>query len=146
MAFTTSKGTTQTSLSEINVTPLVDVVLVLLVIFMLTAPILQSGIEVNLPKTHTVRLVKSERVVVTIDKQQTIYVGNDPVNINLLGSIVNKKLNGNFNSPVFIRADQAVPFGTFAEVMDVLKQASVTNVSIVTTPLRTTKQTGSPLP
>ncbi|HEV2499167.1 MAG TPA: biopolymer transporter ExbD [Terriglobia bacterium] len=140
MAFTSNKGTTQTSLSEINVTPLVDVVLVLLVIFMLTAPILQSGIEVTLPKTHTVRLVKSEKVVVTLDKEQTIYVGNDPVNIHQLGSIVGKKLGGDPNSPVYIRADEAVPFGAFAGVMDVLKQAGITNVSIVTTPLRTKRQ------
>ncbi|MGH9327883.1 MAG: ExbD/TolR family protein, partial [Terriglobia bacterium] len=91
MAFTSSRGTTQTSLSEINITPLVDVVLVLLVIFMLTAPILQSGIEVNLPKTRTVKVVKSERVVITIDKEQTLYVGNNPVNIHALGSIVEQK-------------------------------------------------------
>ncbi|MGH9353535.1 MAG: ExbD/TolR family protein [Terriglobia bacterium] len=140
MAFTSGKGTTQTSLSEINVTPLVDVVLVLLVIFMLTAPILQSGIEVNLPKTHTVKLVKSEKVVVTLDKEQTIYVGNDPVNIHQLGSIVQKKLAGDPNSPVYIRADAAVPYGTIAEVMDVLTQAGITNLSFVTTPLRTKRQ------
>lgn len=137
MAFITPKGTAQTSLSEINVTPFVDVVLVLLVIFMLTAPILQSGIEVTLPKTRTVRLVKSERVVVTIDKAQTLYVGNNPVNIHNLGAIVRRKLAGSLNSPVYIRADQAVPFGTFAEVMDVLKQAQISNVSIVTRPLAT---------
>lgn len=139
MAFITPKGTTQTSLSEINVTPLVDVVLVLLVIFMLTAPILQSGIEVNLPKTKTVRVVKSEKVVITIDKAQNLYIGNDPVNINALGSAVQHKLNGDVNTPVFIRADQAVPFGTFATVMDALKQSNVTNVSVVTQPLRTKK-------
>jgi biopolymer transport protein TolR len=137
MAFTGPKGTTQTSLSEINVTPLVDVVLVLLVIFMLTAPILQSGIEVNLPKTRTVKVVRNEKVVVTIDKRETLYVGNDPVNIHLLGSTVQQKLGGNANTPVYIRADEAVPFGEFAQVMDVLKQANVTNVSIVTQPLRT---------
>jgi biopolymer transport protein TolR len=137
MAFTTPKGTTQTSLSEINITPLVDVVLVLLVIFMLTAPILQSGIEVNLPRTRTVKVVRSEKVVVTIDKSQTLYIGNDPVNIHLLGATVKQKLAGNPNTPVYIRADQAVPFGVFAEVMDVLKQADVTNVSIVTRPLHT---------
>ncbi len=137
MAFITPKGTPQTSLSEINVTPLVDVVLVLLVIFMLTAPILQSGIEVSLPKTRTVKLVKSERVVITIDKAQTLYVGNNPVNIHALGSIVHQKLAGDLNSPVYLRADRAVPFGTFAEVMDVLKQAQITNVSIVTQPIET---------
>lgn len=142
MAFTSNKGSTQTSLSDINITPFVDVMLVLLVIFMLTAPILQSGIEVHLPQTHTVKVVKSEKVVVTIDKEQTVYVGNNPVNIHQLGSIVDQKLNGDMTSPVYIRADRAVPFGTFAQVMDVLKQAQVTNVSVVTQPIRTTR--GSP--
>lgn len=137
MAFTSNKGSTQTSLSDINITPFVDVMLVLLVIFMLTAPILQSGIEVSLPKTHTVKVVKSEKVVVTISKEQTVYVGNNPVNIHQLGAIVDQKLNGDTNSPVYIRADQAVPFGTFAEVMDVLKQANIANVSVVTQPIRT---------
>jgi hypothetical protein len=84
MAFTTLKGRTHTSLAEINITPFVDVVLVLLIIFMLTAPILESGIEVDLPKTHTVKAISDEKVVVTIDKHQNIYVGNDPVNIHRL--------------------------------------------------------------
>src|SRR5271169_1357016 len=137
MAFSTPKGRTHTSLSEINVTPFVDVVLVLLIIFMLTAPILESGIEVDLPKTKTVKVVSAEKVVITIDKRQTIYVGNDPVNIHRLGSSVLDQLRGEGNSPVFIRCDQAVPFGAFAKVMDALKQANLTNVSIVTEPLST---------
>jgi len=137
MAFSTPKGRTHTSLSEINVTPFVDVVLVLLIIFMLTAPILESGIEVDLPKTKTVKVVSEEKVVITIDKRQTIYVGNDPVNIHRLGSSLLDQLRGAGNSPVFIRCDQAVPFGAFAKVMDALKQANLTNVSIVTEPLST---------
>lgn len=139
MAFTSSKGTTQTSLAEINITPLVDVVLVLLVIFMLTAPILQSGIEVTLPKTRTVRVVKSEKVVITIDKEQTLYVGNNPVNIHALGATVEQKLGGDTTAPVYIRADQAVPYGTIAAVLDALEQAKVANLSFVTQPLRTKK-------
>lgn len=137
MAFTTPKGRTQTSLSEINVTPFVDVVLVLLVIFMLTAPILESGIEVELPKTKTVKMVSDEKVVVTIDKRQTIYVGNDPVNIHRLGSFVLDHLKGAGDSPVFIRCDQSVPFGAVAQVMDALKQANLSNINIVTEPLST---------
>ena len=82
MAFTTPQGRTRTSLSDINVTPFVDVMLVLLIIFMLTAPILESGIEVDLPKTRTVKAVAIQKVVITIDRRQTLYVGNDPVNIN----------------------------------------------------------------
>ncbi len=137
MAFTTPKGRTQTSLSEINVTPFVDVVLVLLVIFMLTAPILESGIEVDLPKTKTVRVVSEEKVVITVDKRQRIYVGNDPVNIHRLGAAVLDRLGGAGNQPVFVRCDKAVPFGAFAQVMDALKQASLANVNIVTEPLTT---------
>ena len=137
MAFTTPQGRTRTSRSDINVTPFVDVMLVLLIIFMLTAPILESGIEVDLPKTRTVKAVAIQKVVITIDRRQTLYIGNDPVNINQLGSTVQQRLQGSSNSPVFIRADQAVPFGTFARVVDALKQANVSNINIVTEPLST---------
>ncbi|MBZ5542102.1 MAG: biopolymer transporter ExbD [Acidobacteriia bacterium] len=137
MAFTTPKGRTRTSLSEINVTPFVDVMMVLLVIFMITAPLLESGIEVDLPKTKTVKVVTDEKVVVTIDKKQTIYVGNDPVNIHRLGASVLDQMRGAIDSPVYIRCDQSVPFGSFAQVVDALKQANLTNISIVTEPLST---------
>jgi biopolymer transport protein TolR len=137
MAFTNPKGKTQTSLSEINVTPFVDVVLVLLIIFMLTAPILESGIEVDLPKTKTVKVVSGEKVVVTIDRKQNIYVGNDPVNIHRLGVYVLDQLKGAGTEPVFIRCDQNVSFGAFAQVVDALKQAGLTNLNIVTEPLET---------
>src|SRR6202034_1939006 len=82
MAFTTSTGQTRSSLAEINITPLVDVVLVLLVVFMITAPILQSGIEVNVPKTRTVKQITEQRMVVTIDKEQQIFLGDQPINIH----------------------------------------------------------------
>ena len=82
MAFTNNHGRTQSSLSDINMTPFVDVVLVLLVMFMVTAPILQSGIDVAVPKTKTVKEITEERLVISIDKQQRVYFGNDPVNIH----------------------------------------------------------------
>jgi biopolymer transport protein TolR len=141
MAFTTPKGRIQTSMSDINVTPFVDVMLVLLVIFMLTAPLLESGIEVDLPKTKTVKVLSEERVVVTIDKRQTIYVGNDPVNIHRLGAVIHDHLKGSEKAPVYIRCDQAVPFGAFAQVIDALKQAKLTNINIVTEPLNTKGKT-----
>lgn len=135
MAFTTSSGRTQSSISDINITPLVDVVLVLLIIFMVTAPILQSGIEVNVPKTRTVKEITEERVVITIDKQQRVFLGNDPININEIAPQLRQKIRDPQHQSIFVRADEDVPFGAFATVMDAVKQSGITNVSIVTQPL-----------
>jgi biopolymer transport protein TolR len=135
MAFTAANGRTQTSLSEINITPLVDVVLVLLIIFMVTAPVLQSGIEVNVPKTRTVKEITEERLVLSIDKQQRVFLGNNPININEIASQLRAKIRDPQNQSIFIRADEDVPFGAFATVMDAVKQSGITNVSIVTQPL-----------
>src|SRR5574340_649112 len=135
MAFTDPSGRTRTSLADINVTPFVDVVLVLLIIFMLTAPILQSGIEVEVPKTRTVKEITEERLVITIDRQQRVYLGNEPININQIADVLRKKVRDPQSQPIFLRADENVPFGAFATVMDAVKQAGITNVSIVTQPL-----------
>jgi len=82
-------------------------------------------------------VVTDEKVVVTVDKRQTIYVGNDAVNIHWLGSFVLAHMHGASDAPVYIRCDQSVPFGAFAQVVDALKQANLTNISIVTEPLST---------
>jgi biopolymer transport protein ExbD/biopolymer transport protein TolR len=137
MAFTNSKGRTQTSLSDINITPFVDVVLVLLIIFMLTAPVLESGMVMESRKTKTVKTVQRDKIVVTIDKDTNYYVGNDMINIHLLGEAVTKRFNGSPNQPVYIRCVENVKFGTFVQVVDALKQANITNLVIVTEPLDT---------
>lgn len=126
---------TGTSLSEINIVPFVDVMLVLLIIFMITAPILQSGIEVNLPKTTTVKEISEERLVVTIDRGQLIYLGNDAVNIHDLGNKVRAQMRHPQTDAVFLRCDETVPFGTFATVVDALRISGIENVSVVTEPL-----------
>ena len=135
MAFTSGNGKTQSSLADINVTPLVDVVLVLLIIFMVTAPILQSGIEVSVPKTRTVKEITEERTVISIDKSQRVYLGNDPVNINDIGQRLRKKFRDPRGQAIFVRCDENVPFGAFATVMDAVKATGITNVSLVTQPL-----------
>jgi biopolymer transport protein TolR len=137
VAFTNNKGRTQSSLSDINITPFVDVVLVLLVMFMVTAPILQSGIEVTLPKTKTVKEITQQRLVITIDKDQRVFLGNDAVNINEIPDLLRAKVHDPQNQSIFIRADEKVPFGAFATVMDAVKQTGITNVSIVTQPFDT---------
>ncbi len=125
---------TQTSLNEINMVPFIDVVLVLLIIFMITAPILQSGIEVDVPKTKTVRVINQQRVVISINKAQLVYLGNDPVNIHELGNKVHGQLKDEQDA-VYVRCDQTVPFGLFATVVDTLRQSGINNISIVTEPL-----------
>jgi biopolymer transport protein TolR len=129
---------TGTSLSDINIVPFVDVMLVLLIIFMITAPMLQSGIDVDLPKTQTVKEISEARLVVTIDRSQLVYIGNDAVNIHELGGKVLAQMHNPQSDPVFLRCDQTVPFGTFATVIDTLRQSGIANVSIVTEPLSTT--------
>jgi len=138
MAFTSRTGgyaRTQTALAEINITPLVDVVLVLLLIFMLTAPVLQSGLEVAIPKTRSVNQLTEERMVVTIDKDQNVFLQDKPVNVNELPTRLNVK-SDDPKRVVYVRADERVPFGAFASVMDAIKLAGITNISIVTQPLK----------
>ena len=139
MAFISQRGRLQTSLSQINVTPFVDVVLVLLIIFMITAPVLQSGIEVSVPKTRTVKEITEERIVISIDRQQRVFLGNDPVNINQIGARLKQQLRDPERMQIYLRSDENVPFGAFATVMDAVKQAGVTNVSIVTEPIQSSR-------
>jgi biopolymer transport protein TolR len=136
VAFTSRSGHTQTSLAEINITPLVDVVLVLLVIFMLTAPVLQSGIDVAVPKTKTVKEITEQRLVLTIDKDQRVFLGDQPINLADLPSRLHQPNTDPAHQVIYLRADERVPFGAFASVMDAVKQAGITNISIVTQPLQ----------
>ena len=124
-----------TSLSEINMVPFIDVVLVLLIIFMITAPVLQSGIDVDVPKTKTVKELTQVRMVVTIDRAQRVYLNDKPVNIHELGQQIVSKSHDPASQAVYIRCDQTVPFGSWATVVDALRQAGIQNISVVTQPL-----------
>lgn len=135
MAFSNANGRTQSSLAEINITPLVDVVLVLLVIFMITAPVLQSGIEVSVPKTRTVKEITEQRTVLTIDRQGQLFVNDNPVNIHELAAKLRQPNTDPAHQVIYLRADEHVTFGLFASVMDAVKQSGITNISIVTEPL-----------
>jgi|SRR5712671_115970 len=135
MAFTAQDGKTRTALSEINMVPFIDIVLVLLIIFMITAPVIQSGIEVKVPKTEFVREISEQRLVVSIKKDQTIYLQDDAVNINELTEKVRAKNPKAGGQSIYVRADEDVPFGILARVMDTLKVGGIDNVSLVTEPL-----------
>ena len=120
--------------------PFIDIVLVLLIIFMVTAPVLQSGIEVNVPKTALVREIAEERLVVSVDKDQKLYLQNEPVNIHELPAKIREKLLDPARQSIYLRADTDAPWGTAVAVLDALKSAGLENVSVVTQPLEKTKR------
>jgi biopolymer transport protein TolR len=140
MAFTNQRGRTETSLSEINVTPLVDVMLVLLVIFMVTAPILQTGIDVNLPKTRESKTEQPnpKSVVISIDKDGNIYLSTkteaQAINVNDLPGLLSQKLAGVADRKVYVRADGDTAYRIIAYVLDQAKQTGA-EVSLVTEPM-----------
>ncbi len=141
MAFTNRNGRTQTALAEINVTPLVDVMLVLLVIFMITAPILQTGIQVNLPKTREARPNEAtpDTLIVSIDKDGAIYLSGrnerQAINVNDLHKILSERLAKSKERRVYLRGDGETPYRVIAYVLDQAKRVQA-NVSLVTEPTR----------
>lgn len=119
-------------LSEINVTPFVDVMLVLLVIFMVTAPLLQQGIDVNLPKAKGKDLPPEERINLIIKKEGVIYMNDNPVSMTEM----RKKLEAisKLNPNVFLKADKDVPYGIVVEVMGEIKDAGIEKLGMITEP------------
>ena len=105
---------------------------------MVTAPVLQSGIEVAVPQTRTVNQISEEHLVVTIDKNQNVFLQDKPVNIHDLPRLLLASTHNDAKRVVFVRADQKITFGVFASVMDAVKQAGITNISIVTRPIEST--------
>jgi biopolymer transport protein TolR len=134
MAFTTQQGRTSTSLSEINVTPLVDVMLVLLIIFMVTAPMLQTGIDVQLPETKNVKDVNpEERIIISISRDGLIYYGADAINF----SSIPDRLKRDAKSPkdsIFLRADIDVKWKYIVSVIDAIRGAGFSEIRLVTKP------------
>jgi biopolymer transport protein TolR len=116
------------ALSEINVTPFVDVMLVLLVIFMVTAPLLQQGIDVNLPQAKGKEFKPAERVVITIKKDGKIYLNKTRTNLNRLKA----KLSTMGDRDVFLKADKDVPYGVVVEVMGELREIGIERLGMVT--------------
>ena len=122
-------------LAEINVTPLVDVMLVLLIIFIITAPMLVQGLKVNLPKQDAPGLTsKSEEpIILTLTSDQIILLGDEPVHIKLLPDQLGAKLAGS-PRPVYLKADESLPYGFVIRVLAVLDQVGVEQVGMVTHP------------
>ncbi|MDH7512647.1 MAG: ExbD/TolR family protein [Clostridiales bacterium] len=126
------RGRIGTSLSEINVTPFIDVMLVLLVIFMVTAPLMQSGIGVNLPQAETESAPAEEGLTITITKDRFIHMGDSVININLLERKLKEHFAGKPKKIVFIRGDEDIPYGFFIDTLDIIKKAGVDTVGLLT--------------
>jgi biopolymer transport protein TolR len=121
-------------LAEINVTSLVDVTLVLLIVFMLTAPFIQGGVDVDLPTTHSVQEVAQEGIVISLDKERRVYVDDDPVPLSQLAELLRSSHPQSDTRPVYLRSDQAVPYGFVVRVMGEIKSAGVETLSLVVEP------------
>ena len=118
-------------LGEINVTPLVDVVLVLLLIFMVTAPMMSRGIDVSLPVANQPQIPQEDRVTVSIRADGHVFVGDKPVNIALLEDEVRGRTSGSPDAVVYLRADESLRYGTVIEVVDLIKRAGVDRIGFV---------------
>ncbi len=127
-----------TSLAEINVVPLVDVMLVLLIIFMVAAPMIQRGIDVNLPVAKRATPITGERVEVTVPityrTTHVVYIGRDAVNASVLQERIRQKIENLPKKDVYLRGDRGVTLGELTEITDLLKAAGVENVGLVTAP------------
>ena len=123
-----------TSLSEINVTPFVDVMLVLLIIFMVTAPMMQTGIGVNLPQAETESVPAEEGLTLTITNDRYIHIQNAIINQFLLEQRLKEHFFGKEKKIVFIRADENLPYGFVINIIDIVKKAGVEIIGLVTEP------------
>ena len=122
-------------MSEINVTPFVDVMLVLLIIFMVTAPMMIQGLDVDLPKASAKPLEsEKEHLVITINREQQIYINDFEVTVESLGNKLTKILQGRTDRDVYLKADKGIPYGTVVQVMAEIKGAGVEQLGMITEP------------
>jgi len=123
-------------MAEINVTPLVDVMLVLLIIFMVTAPMLTQGVDVNLPQANAKALkAEEERLVITVDANSRIFIGKQPVEFNRMSRALKAIVERRQDRQVFFRADRAVPYGFVVKVIAEVRNAGIEKLGMVTEPL-----------
>jgi len=124
------------TLAEINIIPLVDVVLVLLLIFMLTAPLMYRGIDVNLPKTVGKPTVTEERMELTLTKEQQIYLNGKPLALGSLEQTLRETFKNRTDKTLYLKADQALQYGFVVETMDKVRKSGIEKLGMVTEPVR----------
>ena len=131
----TSGGNNREFMSEINVTPFVDVMLVLLIIFMVTAPMMVQGLNVDLPEATAKPLdSEKEHLVITIDKDHQVFINDFQVTVESLGAKLTKILQGRSDREVYLKADKTIPYGIVVQVMAEIKGAGVEDLGMITEP------------
>jgi biopolymer transport protein TolR len=136
MGISNGNGRERGMMAEINVTPLVDVMLVLLIIFMVTAPMLTQGVDVNLPQANAKALrSEEERLVITVDANSRIFVGKQPMKFNQLSAALKAIVERRTDRQVYFRADRAVPYGFVVKVIAEVRNAGIEKLGMVTEPL-----------
>ena len=129
-------GNNHRLMSDINVTPFVDVMLVLLIIFMVTAPMMMQGVDVSLPKTTSEPLSSEEdHIVITIDSNNRIYINDYHVTLDFLKEKLIKIFQGRRDREVYLRADKGIPYGVVVHVMSEIKGAGIERLGMVTEPI-----------
>ena len=122
-------------MSDINVTPFVDVMLVLLIIFMVTAPMMIEGLNVDLPEATAKPLdSEKEHLVITIDKNHLVYINDFKVSVDFLGDKLNKMLQGRSDREVYLKADKNIPYGIVVQVMAEIKKSGIDQLGMITEP------------
>lgn len=129
------EGRRRRLMSDINVVPLVDVVLVLLVIFMITAPMLTRGIDIDLPKSSANTIKPSQRVIVTVEKDETVFVDKEKVPLNRLLERLERVKAQSPDMTIYLRGDKNVPYGIVVQVMDMIKKVGIEKLGMVTEPV-----------
>ena len=122
-------------LADINVTPLVDVMMVLLVIFMVTAPMMQQGVDVRLPEARGKALPSTERIIVSVGADERIFINRTPVELRDLQRQIIQIVSSRENKDVFLKADKSVPYGLVAKIMGEIREAGIDKLGMVTEPL-----------
>jgi biopolymer transport protein TolR len=130
MSFT--PGSTHGQMASINMTPLIDVMLVLLIIFMVAAPMLNTGVDVNLPESRTGKNLQSEALVVTLERDGRIQFDQQFVQEGVLKARLRQRAAESRKRPVLVRADQNIPYGRVIKVVDAIREAGFTQVGFVT--------------
>ncbi|HEY8211835.1 MAG TPA: protein TolR [Myxococcaceae bacterium] len=131
----------RTTMSEINVTPMVDVMLVLLVIFMVTAPLIQQGVKLNLPQARAAPVEATEKkLVVSVDARRRVFIGEAEIRLDQLEEKLRANARAQADKELYLYADRTLPYGTVMEVMTAAQRAGITNLGMITDPVAPPKR------